>query len=123
MDETLIDDRHGVARLLEEEDRVANVDLVCRLDRVQHEGEIPAHESTRGASGLGGARHIATDASRRTWSCKCREQGSYRWIARARDQIVHGGSMEDAHMRAAHEPEMQRGDVRVADERFWIALE
>jgi hypothetical protein len=35
--ESLVDDRHRVARLLEEEDRVPHLDLVRRADRLLDE--------------------------------------------------------------------------------------
>src|SRR3954469_25275953 len=83
----------------------------------------PAAETPRRAPRLGGPSHVATDARRGTRRGERGEERRHRWIASARNQVVHRWPMEDAQMRAAHEPEVERGDVRVADERFRVALE
>ena len=48
--EPLVDDRHRIARLLDEEDRALRVDLVVRADRLLHERQIAADEPSRRAS-------------------------------------------------------------------------
>ena len=123
MNEPLVDDGHRVARLLEKEDRVADLDLVRRPDRLLHKREIPADEPAGSAARLRPASHVATDASRRPGGRKRREQRRHCRIAHARDQIIDGGTMENAQVRTTHEPEVQRGDIRVADEWLWVTLE
>ena len=48
--EPLVDERHRIADLLEEEDRVGRVDLVGRADRLLHEREVAADEASRRAA-------------------------------------------------------------------------
>jgi hypothetical protein len=54
--ETFVDERHGIAHLLEEENRVRGVDLVGRSDGLLHEREIAADEPSGRAARLHGAR-------------------------------------------------------------------
>ena len=65
------------------------------------EGEIAADESARRAPRLGGASHVAPDARRGTRRGERGEERRHRWIASARNQVVHRWPMEDAQMRAA----------------------
>src|SRR6185437_5585331 len=39
------------------------------------------------------------------------------------DEIVDRWTVKASEVRASHQPEMERGDVRVSDERFGIVLE
>ena len=49
------------------------------------------------------------------------EQRRHGRVARARNEVVDRRAVEDAQARAAHEPEVERRDVRVADERLRVA--
>ena len=121
--ESFIDDRHRVARLFDEENCSLHVDLVRRADRLLHEREIPADEPSGRASRLDGARQLASD--RLEWT-GCRERGDERrrrGIAQTRNQIVDRGAVKAPQVRAPHEPQVQRGDVRIADERLRVVVE
>ena len=123
MHEPLVEHAHRIARLLEKENRVARVHLVRCADRLLHEREIAADEPSRRPPRAHDARDPAPDARGGPRSGERREQRRHRRVARARDEIVDRRPVKGAKSRSAHQPEMQRGDVRVADEDLRIAPE
>jgi hypothetical protein len=123
MDEPFIDDRHRISCLLDEENRAVHVDLVRRADRLLHERQVSSDDAPDGASRHDAARQLASEPTRRTWGREGGEKRRHRWIATARNQIVDGRSVKAAEVRAPHEPQVQRGDVGVADERLGVVAE
>src|SRR5215510_2136484 len=49
VDESLVDDGHRIARLLDEQDGAIHLDLIWGADRLLDERKISANESTHGA--------------------------------------------------------------------------
>src|SRR5215218_6807423 len=111
MDETLVHVRHRVARLLEEEDRVARVDLVRGADALLDEREVAADEAPRRAPRAYRACDLTPELGARARRAEGGQERRHRRVAAARDEVVHRGPVEDAEPRATHEPEVQRRDV------------
>src|ERR1700737_498537 len=61
MQQTLVGDRHRIVYLFEEENRVARVDLVRSANRLLHERQIPACQSSHGSSWPYRAGDVATE--------------------------------------------------------------
>ena len=116
VDQPLVDDGHRVARLFDEEDRSRRVHLVVGADRLLHEREIAADQPAGGLSGQHGAREVLAELRRGPGDRQRADERSEGRIAHARREIVDGRAVERAQATLLDEPEVQRGDVGVADE-------
>ena len=123
MQEPLVGDGHRIASLFQEENRIPGIDLVRSADGLLHQGEISAGESTDSLAPPHRTRDFASEPSFGSGCGECRQKRANRGIAQAWEKIVKRRTVEDAQLRSAHQPEMQRRNVRVSHERLGIPAE